>query len=168
MGNDQKTVVNISHNPIDCGCAAYDLLRYKSHLMDRNIYAAVEFPMANVNCVSPMALHDVLLSSLHIETWTCPLVQPCADDCTCEYRPYDIALVVHCDNRNLTIQPSFQLPGVDEVIYNHTEMHLEYNNLKLFTNFSLDSYSNVTELYLSHNHIQDVTWFPPQLKVRHL
>lgn len=163
--DNEKTHVIISNNPINCGCSAYDLMRYKSRLMERQIYTAIEFTMENLQCSSPSTRQGIPLSSLQIQTWTCPLFESCAETCSCEYRPYDTAIVVDCSNRNLSFQPTLQLPDASKIVYNHTEMHLEYNNLTSFTNFNMNNYTNITKLYLSHNRIKNVVWVPPQLNV---
>lgn len=164
--SDAQTIVDISYNPMDCGCRLTNLLLYKHYLLDKNVRVTVNFTMTDVNCASPTGHQDVPLTNLRLETWTCSLDQTCAEGCECLHRPYDIGVIVDCSYRKLADQPILQLPDDSKVVYNHVEMHLEYNNLTSFTNKSMESYSNVTKLYLSHNNIENVTWLPQHLQVR--
>ncbi|KAJ8934355.1 hypothetical protein NQ314_013396 [Rhamnusium bicolor] len=163
--NDSSTVLYMSQNPISCDCFNFDLIQYVNDKLDPVIKTLVDIRLGNLHCSTPEAFDQILVRDLKPRHITCPLENMgCPKQCGCDFRPYDNCAVVDCSYRNLTNAPviNMTINNVKQV-----EVNLEGNELENAPYTGL-GYDNVTNLFLSNNHIKKLSWIPPKIKVLRL
>lgn len=173
LNKDSNLRVDISNNPINCDCGAYDLSLYYENKLSDELKRIVELSEpTELKCASPPGLFNISMQNIHPEYLTCPLQKlmknvSCPDKCICEWRPSDRTVIVDCAEQNLTMVPQIYLPQYLPEIgtYNDTEIHLEKNLLSLPPTQTDSGYENITKLFLSYNKIEELNWIPPNIKV---
>ncbi|XP_044745325.1 toll-like receptor 6 [Coccinella septempunctata] len=152
----------ISGNPLNCDCHAEhlaDLIKTESR-----IFQDIE----QLKCFDPPNMKTRRFIEVSPKDLTCELLLenedfPCTDspNCTCHWRPFDKTLIVNCSSSKMTMAPVLNV--TDDMMYQKLEVHLEDN---LLTEFSeLEGYENVTSLFLSKNHMRNVSWIPSKIEV---
>lgn len=167
------SVVDLSDNPIECDCRAYDLTRYFKEMMDPQVRMMFEILPGGLKCAPSSLLEDVSVADLHPKDLTCSLMQiaqnytDCPQGCACAWRKWDKSIVISCENGNWTEAPPIFLPeGLEKLVaYNQTEVHLEGNLLISGPSFNDTGYENVTKLFLSNNRIKNFNWVSAKTQV---
>ncbi|XP_060524026.1 protein toll-like [Cylas formicarius] len=155
-----QTILILSDNVIPCDCTNYNLVKYNNDMYDPEVRALVDIKQDRLYCSnfeSPILARD--LRPRHI---TCSLegLINCPGPCSCDYRPYDLSIIVDCSYRNLSTYPTLNITGIT---YIQTVLYLNGNHFSQGPTTN-SSYHNVTVLDLSRNHINEMTWIPPRIK----
>jgi protein toll len=167
-------ILNVKHNPIECDCHVYDLVRYYNDLLDETVKYMIQILSDGVICKGPKDFEGYQVESLPIKALTCEIFsKECPESCQCYVRPADKGLIIDCSNRGLTQIPGSLsnmnvtlLDGAQTTI-DHIELDLRRNRIKQLPKIFEDSYKRVTKLYLSNNNITSIntTSLSPKLEV---
>lgn len=165
-----KINVNLKGNPINCNCHIYDFIKFMDLIKNDNIKSLIAIDVNEVSCASPNKYSQLPITNLELDMLTCSpeefgISLEVPPNCTSyEFRPWDKSLIVDCMNSNLTKVPELVLPDSDK--YDQIEVHLEGNQLTTGPMEGM-GYEDVTKLYLFSNNINEISWIPPNIKVRY-
>lgn len=164
--------IYLEHNPIDCTCRAMEFNKY---LRNQNPNY-IKIIAGDLRCASPESMADRLLLDIHPREFLCPLDTPntkikrCPESCKCDFRQYDLGLIIDCSNLSLRTVPDLPRPG--EFKLDFIELYVENNqldSLPIITNETL-GYNYVNEIHAKNNSITMLQPenIPPNLKILNL
>ncbi|EEZ99323.1 toll-like protein [Tribolium castaneum] len=159
------SVIDLNENPLNCDCHNFDLVRYVTNELRPEIKVMFDLKMDNLKCANPPPLEDFPVESLVPKLLICPVEDGCPERCLCSQRPFDRTIIINCADKNLTQYPQLNLSDFTNIDFVQTEVHLEGNSLNTGPGKNLTGYGNVTELSLSSNKIETISWVPPNIKV---
>lgn len=168
------TDVKLTNNAISCDCNALPLIQYfdKSY-QDQKIYNRISIT-SDLECHSPQNMIGININTMKSDTFTCDYkeVYNCSDDCICAMYPKHRSFNVNCSDRNLQKAPVISkfvpvthLNSMREVpLFTISKLIVDLRNNSI-TNFTEkdSSYMNASELYLSNNQLNLLSWLPPNL-----
>lgn len=158
--NNFKGEVNVklADNPLNCDCDIYGLLRYVNHWMHPNTSKSLHLDVMDLKCVRPSWYASSRVLEINFQDFKCLAVEsrapriedPChlESPCDCYYKPFDRALFVDCNRRNLTHAPGIINPmNMSRVI-----LDLEGNKLETIPGMN-KGYEYVAVMNLANNNI---------------
>uniref|UniRef100_A0A6V7K689 TIR domain-containing protein n=1 Tax=Bracon brevicornis TaxID=1563983 RepID=A0A6V7K689_9HYME len=154
----REVIINIEHNPINCDCGIYDLLRYRQGRMHSNVQGRFHLKMKNLTCATPKDLKGTAVETLKSETLQCLIEDPgahnatCPSSCECYIRPENRAYIIDCASKGLTAPPNSLEPPQGL----HVELNMSYNAIAKMADMRKNGYNLVTSLALAHNRIEEV------------
>lgn len=173
-----KAEIDLSNNTIDCGCQVFNLIEFFDKTYEyKNIYTVISIE-GDLTCRSPSNMVGKNVKSLKSQEFTCEYsdIYTCPKECACELYPKYQLFNVSCNHRNLKTPPV--IPTFMSVNYTKNDIYKMFSIRKLsvdlsnnsISNFTVrdKSYVNVSELYLSDNELNLVSWLPEQLEVLEL
>ncbi|KAI4458544.1 toll-like receptor [Holotrichia oblita] len=169
----RTTNVKLANNAISCDCRVLPLVQYfDGSYINERIYNKFSIE-GDMECHSPQNMIGINVQSMKSDTFTCDYskIYNCPDDCTCTMYPKSESFNVSCSNRNLRkapVIPNFvphnERDDTNSSIYTISKLIIDLRNNSI-TNFTEkdSSYINASELYLSNNQLNLVSWLPPHL-----
>ncbi|KAK9693054.1 Leucine rich repeat [Popillia japonica] len=172
------TDVKLTNNAISCDCNALPLIQYfdKSY-QDQKIYNRISIT-SDLECHSPQNMIGININTMKSDTFTCDYkeVYNCSDDSIGIYKKLlsfqSSCPLVNCSDRNLQKAPVISkfvpvthLNSMREVpLFTISKLIVDLRNNSI-TNFTEkdSSYMNASELYLSNNQLNLLSWLPPNL-----
>lgn len=156
-----NTQILLNGNPIKCLCTACNFLQsYQDKVTGKvTLLTRTDHPdlQSSITEYIPMEYFNCLYRKGYSPN--------CPQQCNCLIRPYDKALIVNCQHKNLTSFPE-ALPDI--VFSTFTELNLFGNGVKSVKCPLGPGYYKVTAYNLSDNLIREInlTAFSPKLQVR--
>jgi len=91
------TIILVNDNPLHCGCALYDFLRYIEGRMHPKVQNYFHIIPGNLTCQSPKELENVRVTDLKSKLLTCTIQKSdmCLEKCDCLVRPED-SIIFDC------------------------------------------------------------------------
>ncbi|KAI8046743.1 protein toll [Drosophila gunungcola] len=161
--------VDLNDNPLNCSCSIYWFVQLVRGAITPEYAKQFKFQTDRLYCSEPNALQHIPVRRVDPRKLICPLdysndprERQCPLGCFCWVRPFDNALVVECNNGNLTHVP--RLPNLPPNLQ-LMELHLENNTLVTMPPANTRGYEKVTSLHLSGNNLThiDVDHLPRNL-----
>lgn len=152
--------LNFDDNPLVCDCHALHFVKFLQGKLNPAPGNYLNIPnKASLVCTQPGELNGTKLVSVDVLKLTCdlatsPFAEKCPDQCSCQLRPQDQAVIVNCTSLGLTTVPD--LPIASEMYYNHTILHIENNHLSTLPDMKVKGYDQVREIYANSNNISKV------------
>ncbi|CAB0032072.1 unnamed protein product [Trichogramma brassicae] len=190
----RRLSIKLGHNPVQCDCSLYPLLRHVSGESTPQARAYVSFDLDEARCYGPDYATGRLLSSFEASSFKCLVdveydkeneqeeneedekdeegeddYEACGPTgpCDCWLRPADRALLLDCSERNLTeAPPRLANHGQADCV----ELDLSHNSLERAPRFEQAGYERLCALDLADNDISEFeqTMPAPNLKALNL
>ncbi|XP_045460519.1 protein toll [Harmonia axyridis] len=167
---DSPSTIRISRNPIVCDCFSIDFVKYLRNELYPGVKASIYFVYDELVCESPEVFKGISVENITPDMLSCPIEDVVGDfnctnveECGCIWRPFDYALVINCQGKNLTSLPEIMHPS--ELYFKQTEVHMENNLLMNGPTADDIGFWNVSRLFLGNNSIKSIGWVPPRLEI---
>uniref|UniRef100_A0A6P4EZM6 Protein toll n=1 Tax=Drosophila rhopaloa TaxID=1041015 RepID=A0A6P4EZM6_DRORH len=152
--------VDLNDNPMDCSCTILWFVMLIKGKITPEYAKKFKFQTDRLTCSQPSALKNSIVRQVNPYTLLCPFESSddprdrlCPLGCTCWVRTYDKALLVKCNNGNLTHVPN--LPNLHENL-KLLELYLQNNSVVNLPSANTPGYANVTSLYLAGNNLTHI------------
>lgn len=155
-----ETTISLKENPFTCDCRLYGFVRYlnaSSHDARRSVRFAM---IQDLICYNPPSLRNKPLLQVKASDFRCDLKENCSTPCHCYIRAQDMSKIANCSNHDLKKLPQL-------VPHNTSILYFQQNSFNDMAEFHDAQWSNLTEMYLDNNEINDLNdWkIPSKLKV---
>ncbi|EDV43582.1 uncharacterized protein Dana_GF16456 [Drosophila ananassae] len=160
-----SSIVNIdlNDNPLDCDCTMLYFVQLVRGVHRPSYSKYFKFQTDRLVCSKPSALEGTSVKRIMAEKLLCPFDSPetdmdkrmCPQGCSCWVRTFDKALLVNCNNGNMTRVP--RLPKRPQNLV-RMELHMENNTLLNLPSGEMNpGYSEVTSLHVAGNNLTEIT-----------
>lgn len=149
-GSNDSIEIDLSNNPINCECYAFELIRYSQN---KSIYA-LNIKTDNLVCFEPPQYKNMSLKYLDIHNISCDSTNSttCPAKCTCLLKIERRIEIIDCQQKNLKYIDIIKL-RMDVGI----ELYLDNNSISNMDEFLItNKLANITVLSLSHNNLSSV------------
>ncbi|CRL07112.1 CLUMA_CG020109, isoform A [Clunio marinus] len=153
--------VLLDDNPLVCDCRILHFIRHLKKIGGRKIESGsnIEVSVGNLKCANPNKMTDRFVRDINPLELICPLdniqtaKKRCPNGCSCEARPEDRHLLIHCT----TTVDIHQLPIATDMNFVETELNIENSSLTNLPTVSKSAgYNNVTKLFANGNRISSI------------
>ncbi|XP_046140972.1 protein toll [Osmia bicornis bicornis] len=153
--SSRDVIIYVQNNPIVCGCALYDFLRYLEGKMHKNVQNYIHIIPGNLTCHGPDYINDTAVDQLHSESFICPKPEPCPEGCSCWIRQSDNAFLIDCSYKNLTSIPE----NIKTIPNYRLELNFMGNKLTKMPSLTELGLNNVStsKLLLANNNLKDLS-----------
>ncbi|KAH8332594.1 hypothetical protein KR074_006702 [Drosophila pseudoananassae] len=159
--DDSVVNIDLNDNPLDCDCTMLIFAQLVRGDIKPAYAKYYKLQTDRLFCSKPGALEGTPVKKIMPEKLLCPFDSPdaenkrkCPRGCSCWVRTYDRALLLNCNNGNMTRVPS--LPALPQNL-ELMELYMENNTLlSLPSGDSNPGYSQVTSLYIAGNNLTDI------------
>lgn len=143
-----------------CNCHTISLYNFLMHRLEiaPTIYESIEVSPPDLKCIRTDTDTPETVKKIDKNSLTCPLNLPhqilCPTPCRCVRRPYDMLLIIAC--QNIAVVP-FMPPyrTLTDIKLNKVQLKINGNGIERLPSKRRDlNYNDVTEIYASHNHIR--------------
>lgn len=143
-----------------CNCHTISLYNFLMHRLNIStaIYEAVEIFPLDLKCIKTVSNSPEIVTKIEKSTLTCPLNLPhlvlCPSHCKCVRRPYDMILIIAC--QNIAVVPTLPpYKTLTDIKLNKIQLKINGNAIERLPSKRRDLiYNDVTEIYASYNNIQ--------------